>query len=266
MKLVIPISQSDAHLAKDFCNAVLACPNKEQFEVLIPHAPSVWSTADMVGELLAPVGPVTKYGFDMDPLGGWPKAPNRHFSKTAQYLAFYKNTAPWLWCELDSTPLVPGWLDRLWAEYRMGGKRFMGTLNASRYVNPSDGAVTVKGQHMVGVGVYPHDMWERSILLRFVSGIPFDVFLEHEIVPNCHATDLIQHAWHTCDYRRDGDQIVCSDVEPLKFGISHKVPVNPTAVMHHGCKDGSLARLIAGEDAPTPIKPSRKLKPTHVDA
>jgi hypothetical protein len=63
-----------------------------------------------------------------------------------------------------------------------------------------------------------------------------------------HATKFIHHHGRTHNYRREGDMIVCDDKD-MPDGISYNGPIPPEAVVVHGCKDGSLSRLLV---SPTP--------------
>jgi hypothetical protein len=167
------------------------------------------------------------------------------FYSTAERLAEVSNKDPWLWFEGDVFPLQPDFLSQLETEYEKAGKPYMGTLNMSRYLKP-DGTQFEQGRHMVGMGIYPADFTTRCHRIHFIpEKMPWDVWIEDEVVNDCHDTNLIFHAWNTGKYHLVDGELIGADLKNTT-GEKHKYggrPVNHEAVLLHGLKDASLYRL-----------------------
>jgi hypothetical protein len=177
---------------------------------------------------------------DVPEFGGWPDAANHMFYHAARWCAgeaFY-------WFEADNFPLRPCFLDDLEKEYSESGKPYMGVINVSRWQMP-DGKTEERGQHMVGTGIYPKDFLSVCKSIHFVpEGIPWDVYIGEEVVPQCHDTKLIHHAWGTCNYRLEDGVLNCDNFEPKPGNHLYARPVGKDAVVIHGDKSASLYKLL----------------------
>jgi hypothetical protein len=262
MLLVIPVSASDASLI-DPVSKVISCFGPYPLhQLLVVGSASNW---DRVNELSSKLGPLFKsVGTYKIPgeVTGWPKGPNHYFRATVSHL--FENSMldqPWYWFELDNTPLKPGWLDSLQVEYNLQSAVYMGVKHPTFYVDPNDNLV-VRGHHMCGSGVYPKDFVGRSVLWRYDEGVAFDIWIQWEVVPSLHDTHLMQHNWKTQNYRRENGAIVCDPVEVPHPELVFNLDVREDAVVLHGCKDGSLARIVlddlsgAHSKKPSPTGPS----------
>lgn len=169
---------------------------------------------------------------------GWPEAANHVFVETAKVCA----GEPFYFMEADNFPLQPCFIDSFESEYVAAGKPYMGAIEPSRWTIA--GEYVEKGTHMVGTGIYPADFLTRCKLVHSIHSIPFDVYMESDIIPECHETKLISHHWSTKNYRFDDDGLIMDDnvVRPGKH--SYVKPVNSEAVVIHGCKDESLYKLF----------------------
>lgn len=154
----------------------------------------------------------------------WPFPQNWAFAKAAWH-AYHYFKEPWLWWETDSTPMHPGWLQRIWEEYQRGGKPFMSHYSERTGV-------------FNGVAVYPRDVSRYSqkamtaCLVRTPSGKqnPWDVWASPEVVPHMHkANHIFQHEWFV-------------DGAPATFPDWDSVGriVRPGVALFHRCKDGTL--------------------------
>lgn len=256
MNLTIPISASDVHLIPSFVAALKYCGSHSRHKcILIPSEMAVNEAKEMARELEPLFASVEVCAVDLG-LTGWPMACGRHFRLCAQYMQDKHPQVPWYNCELDCTFIKSGALDILEDDMVRSGKLYYGMVVPTRVHRPiSGGGVEygVMGEHMVGTGIYPWNAYGRSLLMDSVDKvmpwvreppIPYDVMMCHEIVPYAHNSTLMQHNWRTINYRREGDQIVCDDDPNNAPGTSHKKPVSPNVVMVHGCRDGSLARVL----------------------
>lgn len=182
---------------------------------------------------------------------GWPLGANQMFREVAKIAA--KKGEVWYNYELDNTFTRSNALTILEREYHREQKPFMGAVVPTRGFVQQGDKVTPQtfGEHMVGTGIYPPGYAAASVKLPFVDRQfmwgdiePYDIAIRFETTPFAHPTKLIQHNLRTVNYRKEGDQIVCDNAP--NNAQSHAKPVDPQAVVVHGCKDGSLAKLIMG--------------------
>jgi len=193
-----------------------------------------------------------------DYVQGWPDAPNLTFEFTVHYCCVehprYAEGRPWFFFEADQTPLRAGWLDALEEEYFRAGKSCLGVLEQSWMVRPGEPKVPA-GKHLVGTAIYPGNFNMITGKYRGIRGMAFDVALQDEVVGGGHAahTNLMLHCWLTENFRRDvsGD-IVCDTREgrlvgQIGYSLNRTVREDAGHVLVHGCKDGSLLRLLREE-------------------
>lgn len=197
----------------------------------------------------------------------YPLAPNRHFRKAMEWVATQQDKISnvW-WIEPDCVPISKNWLYEAQVEFMQSGKRFWGTVVPTlgwSLRNDGTKVPAYRGEHMVGIGVYPSNFAQTSTLMnsvdqpRFDLGmrpgppiIPFDIHFSHEIVPFCHRTEQIQHNWGTQNYRVENGQILC-DPTPEKPELTERArPVRPGALFVHGCKDNTLHHLVLNDSLP----------------
>ena len=255
MILAIPVSQSDVHLlAKKAALLKKFGPYPRHILAVIPDE----TVKQPANEFMAELKPLFQEAHFLPvPLNltGWPLAPNRHFKLTAAKINGLGIKEAFYFFELDNDPMVTGWLDQIHDAYVEANKPYMGCVTPTRgFEMTPDGPVPALGEdHMIGTGIYPPNLSAYSVKLTSVDKFapwsrmpiePFDVAMRHEIVPHAHATKLIQHNWRTAKYRKEGDAIVCEDVEGIKPEESHKKPWDGVAIVIHGCKDESLTDLL----------------------
>jgi hypothetical protein len=277
MLIVIPVSVSDQDLIPSFLAAIERNGNIKNHDVVVLSTPSASIEAGkLAGEMNQFASSSRLVTMDMDPQGGWPTAPNLQFNFAVNWVAANHPQGHWYWMELDCTALKPGWADTLDQEYRESRKVFMGTVVPTikiRNPNTPQAEAFQEGTHMVGTGIYPCIMPEWCIFWRYpLGGEPFDVVMQYETAKSLHDTKLIQHQLRTGNYHMDGDYIVGEDQKKL-LGVSYTGRVSTDAVVHHGCKDGSLSKLLGSVDKKEepkkddtteiipPKKPGRKPQP-----
>jgi hypothetical protein len=150
-----------------------------------------------------------------------------------------------------------GWLAKLQREHHESGKAHMGAIVPTRgFSMTQDGKMkpTMGEPHMVGTGIYHHALGAMSPNIGQIDRVmpwagplePFDIRMRLEIVPHAHNTILIQHNWNTGNYREEGGKIVCDNLSGDP-NLSHAKPYDGHAVVVHGCKDGSLAKLVLAD-------------------
>ena len=270
MLLVVPVSHKDIVLAEKQAGFIhqLGGLNPERHKVAIIGSRSL-------GGKLAPLEAawtkilgeenVQTSILKSENEAGWPQSANHAFEGAVEWVAQQRGKTPWYFFEVDNTPLTADWLDQIEDEYHLVKRPYLGYVHPTRRVSVKTGEfVDHYGDHMVGTGVYPHDFASRSVLWKFFTDVPFDVYLQWEIVPHCHPTKLIAHNWksHQYEWTADG-RIVCSSI--TKDSITDPIP--DEAVVLHGCKDDSLMACIlnppdGGEsprgEATRPLRRKRK--------
>jgi hypothetical protein len=157
---------------------------------------------------------------------GWPVACN-HAWREMVYFIHARVQKPWLWLEPDVTPLKPGWMDAISAEYDKAGKGFMGC----------DVNVAGSKRHVSGIAVYPPNVM-AACKRRYLNGLnanddpklceAWDMYFAAEFMAHAHFTPLIQHIQHWPNYP---DAPTFKDSGP---------EIHPEAVLFHRVKDGSL--------------------------
>jgi hypothetical protein len=256
MNILIPVSQSDKHLLPDFTAVLQHFGGLNDHKVLFLATPSA---KEETYEAAAALG-AEAHVFNMDFQGGWPSACSNHFATAVHHLGRIGNTEPFLWMELDMLPVAKNWPTLLLQEYRRQGQPFLGNWVPTPWVVGGKVATKDGDNMMMGCGVYPPNMERDERFKPLIADLaktgarcprdPFDVYLrwsiKHTGVAN---TDFIADMWQTKNYRREGDSIVCDAIPQDKPCRPRSGAIPPSAVLVHGCKDGSLARLLLTADA-----------------
>ena len=248
MLLIVPVSEADEQMIDPISDLIVklgGCPNHDLLVVGSTDCEPLVNKLHV--KLKSQFRNSSTYVFQCL-VKGWPLGPNAYFRNTVGYLYTEMGVnQPWYWFELDNTPLKRGWLDSLQKEYNAAHAVFMGAKHATYYVN-ADKKLIEKGSHMAGTGVYPINFTQLCDLWRFEEGVAFDVWIQWEVLRGgLTDTPLIQHNWKTCNYRRHGDQIISDNFDMPHPDLHTNKPVTPEAVVLHGCKDLSLARLLLSE-------------------
>lgn len=271
MKILIPVSQSDVHLLPLHADALVRLGPMPGHEIILVPTRSTEALCITVAEKLREVCPtVTVLPMPKDFEGGWPIAPNNHWYSAVLAMAARAPQEPWLWLELDAVPLVPKWADQLQNAYRAAQKPFFGTVKPVLRRDASGARSFKEGDNMLmGVAIYPPGI-PNDILIKplfynvgkskgFAIREPFDLYLRWVFKKRGVAdSPLICDMWRSENYVRDGDRIKCSPVAGEPNARSGAIPLR--AVLVHGCKDGSLHRLIAGGETELPVVRSGYLR------
>lgn len=251
MLCVIPVSAADADLIQPFSLALHACGKNVGFKALVVVRPGDKTHAEKLMEAIdGAFDSIDLYVLPNDGVRGWPQGPNHYWCGTIRHLMVdRRNTDPWLWCELDCTPLKPGWLKSLLTEYNLVRKPFMGVICTTYATNPEKTELVDAGRHMVGAGIYPPNMGDYSQLWPYTGNMTqaFDYLIQWEVVPHMHDTPLMQHGFRTQDYTVTDGVAQGKDSHNFPCGIRFDQAIRPEVVLHHGCDDGSLARAVFGE-------------------
>lgn len=169
---------------------------------------------------------------------GWPKGANHLFSRAANDIAKFRKE-PWLWMEPDAVPLKPGWLDAIDEAYKKCGTPYMGHI----YECSTAGLPT---RLMSGIAVY-HPQAFTDLNLNPDSLQAFDVGAAGKTVSSGSHTDLIHHVWGE---KGKPPTFRSKAVHGTEVFSLDSIP--PNAVIWHRNKDGSLIRLLKGENIGEP--------------
>jgi len=246
MLLTIPVTKADQHLAKPLLSLMVKLGGIRPHKMLLEFSQTVpGEVRKELEELGAQCGEMYSRELKTTDERGWPRSANAVFNETALHVFEDRsyNEAAWYFFELDNTPLCRDWVQKLQDEYNLAKMPCMGVVNKTvRGVGPLR---KQDGTHLVGTSIYPVDLWTRVKLCKHLNTLPdpFDVAMQWEVVPMSHHTELIQHNWSTAKYSRKGARITCSPAGS-NGSADYANPVSPRAVVLHGCKDSSLAKLV----------------------
>lgn len=282
MKLVIPVSQTDVHLLDDTVRTFKALGGLPRHDVLFLPTHGCFDKAQIAADQLRySVKSVKVAPWERDNVGIWPYPGNIMWQHACIEVSKQENAGdaqPWYYWELDNTPLSPGWLDKIESEYFMSGCKFMGAVVPTRQLIGNNQYTTerfIPGQaenipHMVGTGVYPKDIGkETQGLWRFPKhDLSWDVYLRYQFNKSLHATKLIDHHWSTINYKEKNGVISCENDPKNPFGTDHSGDVSKDAVVVHGCKDGSLMKIVLSkyEQLNIPVQKQEEPEPEAAPA
>lgn len=259
MRVVIPVSYHDQSALPDFITILLKFGGLARHHItFVPQLSQTQAAKVACARVLPFAANATVLAMDHDlPLNNMPQSPNAQFAFAARNVAAMPEQLMWLWMELDAFPRKENWLDELESAVIRAGTPFYGNIVPTPFRTEQGAWVTQpQDMMMMGVGVYHPQTANMMGLVNDLrigpTGAPWawGVYLRQTMMGiGWTDTKLISDMNGTCNYRMEGDTLVC-DTAPSdpprrpRFG-----PVNPEAVLIHGCKDGSLARLLLGEIA-----------------
>lgn len=281
MKLVIPVSRHDVSALPNLIDTLIHFGGLLEHTCLLFHTPStleqVHEQAERLRPHLAEVSIVQslyepEYGMPMD--GGV-----LFFGAVFNLGNRLKNQDSFLWLEVDSSPLVAGWLDLIQNDYRAKGKACYGNVVPLPYIVNGKLEVRPGEEYMMAVGVYPPFMHVDEAIRPLIQdlGNPpssnpkenFDTYIRGGIKAVGWAnSELIADMWNTCDYQMTPEGVTCNPMPTDKLVRQRGGLVPATAVLVHGCKDESLRKLVTAggkkikvvvpKAAEAPLKPEPK--------
>jgi len=269
MNIIIPVSYNDADLLPKSAQVFLHLGQCKGHKLIVAPTENAEQEAhefkDQVSALFdqAVVRPVKLN------IKGWPIAPNRHFRAVCGMVKTDYPDQPFWFFEPDCTPIRKGWLQRAVDTYQNGRKPFCGAIVPTR-VTYENGRHGTEGEHMVGTGIYPPDMYDRSAFMQTLDlkhGFsplplePFDVRIRMEVVPHAFNLPELQHNWRTINYKVENGHVVCDDHPDNPDHLSFAKPVADTTYIVHGCRDSSLADLVLKDTFEGPIVVEKKAAP-----
>ncbi len=258
MLVIIPVgSKSDEANLELLSSAIVTLGNVGNHSIKIVSIPSLLDQAEKAAEKIRKAcDQVTCVSTEDELSGGWFVGCNRMWRWTVLHLDSEENNSPWFWMEPDCCPLKAGWLDSLANAYQASGKAFMGHVRLTKWKNTDGSTFTKDGDNMLlGNAVYPPMLSRDQNISPLLTDLghpdprshapdPWDVYLRWLMFKRGVANSMLfRDNWKTQKYsRKENGQIVfqsCDDEDEI--GV-----IEPEAVIAHGCKDGSLHRLIIG--------------------
>lgn len=257
MKIIIPVSQSDQHLLDPFIQMLSANgPIGEHDVIFMPTANCaelVQSEYKKLANLCRSVQSVT---CPRSWEGGWPVACNNHWHFAVSWLDNQLNKDVWMWLELDTAFTVPvkQAIQQLMEKYTIGygkGQIFMGTQQVTANHGKEDPSDLI----MNGVAIYPPMVSRFPGITPLFDNMgrtggmgirePFDRYLRWQFrkLGVNNVAPMIAHHWKSKEYTRKGDAITFK-----KEGDETVYTLSPETILAHGCKDGSLHRLVLEKD------------------
>lgn len=259
MKIVIPVSSHDKHLLADHTACLTKMGGLEEHQVI--YFPTLSAKEHTYQHALPGA---TVHPIDMDFVDGAPAACNNHFASVVITLGTMGNTDPFLWMELDMLPWAPRWPDALLREYRQQGKPFLGNVVPTPHVQDGQLVFPEGDIMMMGCGVYPPGMDRDERIKPLIYDlaktgtrnprVPFDVYIRWA-VRNIGVADtlLIDDKWATEKYELTEAGVFCQSVDHgARLVRKRQGRVADLALLVHGCKDGSAAKLVLGGRKPAP--------------
>jgi hypothetical protein len=254
MKIAIPVSAHDKHLLPAQADCLLKMGGLEEHQVIyFPTLAAKDAAYEAAERLGAQVHPLNR-----DFEGGPPVACNNHFAAVVDAFGLTGNSEPFLLMEPDMLPVSPRWADKLLDDYRMRGTPFMGNVVLTPFED--NGKLMFKGGDtmMMGCGIYPAHMERDERIKPLIADlakpawmnprIPWDIYLRWAI-KNIGVSDtpLIADMWATENYHLEGGELLCQSVDHGERVVRKRGGMVPAqALLIHGCKDGSLAKIVLG--------------------
>lgn len=244
MILVIPVSDADIDQAEKLFSRIasLATPN---YPVPSPLVVSMaWGTWFERHRLESILPDADYFQIPTQEEIGWPESSNHMFYNTAVYVANKYPNHAWYFMEADTYPLIASWWETMKEEYEDAGKPYMGVVSDTVRGSVKTGEYWVAGKHMTGTAVYPADFLQRCSEIQYLMREPWDIEIGPKILSEVHDTKLIAHRWSSSGYYyKDGVIHITKSKATSKFSAAHVQPIQPEAVVVHGCKDGSIYAL-----------------------
>lgn len=256
MKLVIPVSRHDINALPNLIDTLIHFGGLTEHSCFLFSTPSVLAQVHEQAERLKSVMPdVVVVQSLYEPEYGMPMDGGILFFGAVFNLGRAQNPDPFLWLEVDSSPLVAGWLDLIQNDYRAKGMPCYGNVvplpfnvNGKLEMRPGE-------EYMMAVGVYPPYMHKDEAIRPLIQdlGNPpssnpkenFDTYIRGGVKKVGWAnSELIADMWNTHDYKQTPEGIECSPVATDKLVRPRGGLIPATAVLVHGCKDESLRKLV----------------------
>jgi len=273
MRIVIPMSPTDRPLLEPFFKAFTHYGGYEQHPILLVPSVTMKGEAeryqDAIAKALGSSCPDIQVRALSDEFARytWPVGPNIHFGEAAQLVSELPDAHPWLCVECDSVGHQPDWATKIALGFQAVGKNamFFGKCIPADYRTKEGHPYNFDGDKvMLGTAVYPHDLVKLEHTKHAMFDLrvrrpkdqdgngapiePFDWYLRTCFtLMGVSDTNLIEDQWNTVNFRMEDGELKC-DAGPDRAEAPHARKrggiISHESVFIHGCKDGSLHRLV----------------------
>jgi hypothetical protein len=271
MKLVIPVSKHDRHLIPDFISAINKFPVGEEHDLLVIGSKENEEVIIGFEKQIKHLFKSSEVHIIEDTMLGWPMSCNFYFQQACACLRKDKEVDAFLWFELDTVPMRENWLDLIAFEYYSDTTRavkenrepliYLGVKE--RVYEGKNGELipeSVAGHRMSQVGVYSTKICSAPVLNSLsVSNRHWTHIIQWYVVNRMKNSALIQNNWRTEKYRNSNGEVVCDSISNLAWDVHWNKPINDEAILVHGCKDGSLVKLLLNNTNKDDMKVAKNL-------
>jgi hypothetical protein len=271
MKLVIPVSKHDRHLIPDFISAINKFPVGEEHDLLVIGSRENEEVIIGFEKQIKHLFKSSEACIIPDTMMGWPMSCNFYFQQACAHLRKDEETDAFLWFELDTVPMRENWLDLIAFEYYADTTRavkekrepliYLGVKE--RVYEGKNGELipeSVAGHRMAQVGVYSTKICSAPVLNSLsVSNRHWTHIIQWYVVNRMKESNLIQNNWRTEKYRNSSGEMVCDSISNLAWDVHWNKSVSEDAVLVHGCKDGSLVKLLLNNTNKDDMKVAKNL-------
>lgn len=271
MKLVIPVSKADRHLIPDFIKSIEMFPAGTEHDVLIIGSKENEEHIVSLEKQIKHLFDTCEKHIIADSMLGWPMSCNFYFQQACAKLREEEDTDAFLWFELDTVPLKENWLDLISFEYYADTTRAVKEKREpmiyfgakERVYEGRNGELlpeSVAGHRMAPVGVYSTEVCHAPVLNSLsMTNRHWTHVIQWYVVKRMKDSPIIQNNWRTDNYRKENGEIICDSKSNLAWNIHWNKPINDEAILVHGCKDGSLIKLLLNNTTKDDMKIARNL-------
>lgn len=271
MKIVIPVSKRDIHLADGLAKLFAKQGGLLQHKCLLVVPPSLKGhTGKLASELKPSFQELEVYQIEgsINEPDTEESSPFEHvipanqmFQQTWLYLISKKNRDPIYWFEPDNTPTDGRWADELARDTFHAssyGKQALGAFLKVAKIKTVGGHILAERdlheEYMMGSSIYPADIRSISNLWLKAVKTPFDVMMRWEMKRGALHTNKIINNHATKNYKvvepfigNKPATLSCDVIN--KWAVSSEtVIVTKETLVIHGCKDNSLQDIILNGD------------------
>ena len=271
MKLVIPVSKHDRHLIPDFLKCIEKFPIGSEHDLLIVGSKENEEHIVSFEKQIKHLFDTSEKHIIADTMFGWPMSCNIYFQQACAHLKQDEDTDAFFWFELDSVPLKENWLDLISFEYYADTTRavkekrdpmiYLGAKE--RVYEGKNGELlpeSVAGHRMAQVGVYSTEICHAPVLNSLsMTTRHWTHVIQWYVVNDMKDSPLIQNNWRTEKYRYQDGKLVCNSIANLAWDVHWNKPVSDDAIIVHGCKDGSLVKLLLNNTTNEDMKVAKNL-------
>jgi len=180
MQIIIPVSPSSETQASQLVDQMVKLGGLKDRKIVIMSAQG---SSRVAGDLAAKLTDEAEATVQLVTLKIDSGSSNAMFSAIAETINAAGGKEPFLYMAPGSSPAKEGWAEKIEDAYKRERRPYLGS------VVPGD--ANGNDSYMRSTAVYPHDLYNRSTLIRFLHSVPHSEYMQYEIMPEAGQTDLI---------------------------------------------------------------------------